>query len=1227
MNRRPSAARPRSLSAPRLRPHDPDQPLPHTPPPLVTRRLIVRQHPAPPEDTEDASSPDPPLPRVPPARQPLVSPPPLRLNARPTVTKLPRITERRRLLISHQPMWQHPPHWPQRLLPEERSAQRSVHRRLGLGASVKSPVYIAWGAGLHGNAMVSVLSSPLTAHASAAAQLSPVFSITCVIAQFFDIALTHRNAKSARHDYLMGAIMLHQEVATRGALQLEHRRTGHPINPQDLGALEFNIMVLGKMMERFESAYYPRSQQPYLQQIRDQIAEGARALAELIAQVDGLARERGALQAALHKGSPHAQEQLLLELQELDTLLDELQAAIAERQKNVVALLSRRRLRERARAQLQQLRGQLERAQRLAQARERVNTLSSEAAAALFALSQAPQNARSQAASQDAREALRQARHEFLQLVQGFAPWQQALEQWKRAHGRAPRRPEQAAILRQLLGELQAQVDALQREVKAFRSDWWRGFLWYDGLPKEAVKRLRDLRQQWPLVPLRLASTALSIASLAVDVVGAAFGNYGLTLVSSVFALLMARGENKDGRLEQYEATLAKLTAWTRLCRAGELMAQADGLANETTRALAHTAARVLTVCAQRSLLVLHRASTQAQLRRTKGELNYLLIVVSVVGGAAALGTGGAAAPFVALPQALVGGLYLGSIGVRVAQQKLLKHEAQGREAVALAFVREFGIDEILVFYTDMKSAQPQRLQAWRQRLQAWYTHWHQGQVQQMQQQALPINELFYRIKRREFEPEWLWDNDFLFCQCCTELMHRHVRDHLHGPCVATDLLRALEMAGDVLDHLMNHFAGFPTPAAHRRSTELHIAGFLGAKPYPLSRLPAHIDRRPTLAAPHVERLLQQGLQRLSAPTQHKLVDLLLTLQEQGEQGLSLLTRTDEALRRTLTEWIDGLRQRLQSDFIGPHELLALQQELIENEARRAQHLPTNWSSEQLPLLCSPLGPLWLELLADPSYLRRLPAPPAEPLPPAPPGPALLAELTAAMKLIGRALRDGDLLLDLDLHMQRRKAPRESAHPSLAVNALRLAPLPPSPLRLGAPPGAAEGEQEALALASRPGLGRRFTHSAFDHGRSLRKRVQQTGRNPMSTPAKALAFLRGLQAHQAARVCGWVLEQWVRQHSTDRSPALPRSPQVMAQLPAPATPALRLAAHLRAWLVAVGDTALRSIDALRRHLRPSSRDQAAMARLRDMRHLCELLIARLDDPATQLQLREVRLIG
>src|SRR5690606_15555494 len=106
------------------------------------------------------------------------------------------------------------------------------------------------------------------------------------------------------HDYLMGAIMLHQEIATREALELEHRRTGHPINPQDLGALEFNITVLQKVMQRFESAYYPRSQQPYLQQIRDQIDEGARELAKLIAQVDALARERSGLQDALKNATP-----------------------------------------------------------------------------------------------------------------------------------------------------------------------------------------------------------------------------------------------------------------------------------------------------------------------------------------------------------------------------------------------------------------------------------------------------------------------------------------------------------------------------------------------------------------------------------------------------------------------------------------------------------------------------------------------------------------------------------------------------------------------------------------------------------------------------------------------------------------------------------------------------------------------------------------------------------
>src|SRR5690606_33918304 len=159
--------------------------------------------------------------------------------------------------------------------------------------------------------------------------------------------------------------------------------------------------------------------------------------------------------------------------------------------------------------------------------------------------------------------------------------------------------------------------------------------------------------------------------------------------------------------------------------------------ADERTRALAHTMGRVLTVCMQRCLLAQHRATTQAQMRRTKGELSYLLIVITVVGGAASLGTGGAAAPFLVLPQALLSGLYLGAIGVRAAQQKSLKHAAKGREAVALAFVRRFGIDQILVFYVDMKSRDPQRVQAWRERLQALYAHWHQGQLQKMQSRPL----------------------------------------------------------------------------------------------------------------------------------------------------------------------------------------------------------------------------------------------------------------------------------------------------------------------------------------------------------------------------------------------------------------------------------------------------------------------------------------------------------
>src|SRR5690606_7447890 len=133
-----------------------------------------------------------------------------------------------------------------------------------------------------------------------------------------------------------------------------------------------------------------------------------------------LARERSGLQDALKNATPQQREELLLDLQEIDTLSQELQAAIGERQKSVVKLLSRRRLRQRAKAQLQRVREQLQHAQRLAQARERVNTLSSEAAAAWFALTQAPQDAQRQAANLAARDALRQARHELLRLAQSL---------------------------------------------------------------------------------------------------------------------------------------------------------------------------------------------------------------------------------------------------------------------------------------------------------------------------------------------------------------------------------------------------------------------------------------------------------------------------------------------------------------------------------------------------------------------------------------------------------------------------------------------------------------------------------------------------------------------------------------------------------------------------------------------------------------------------------------
>ena len=785
---------------------------------------------------------------------------------------------------------------------------------------------------------------------------------------------------------------------------------------------------------------------------------------------------------------------------------------------------------------------------------------------------------------------------ELKRLAQHFAPWQQAMLDWVALHRRAPNRPQQAQILQGLLQGLQHRVDALQQEIVAFRSEWWRGFFWYEGLSKEATKRLRDLLQQGMKLPLQFTLSALSTAALAVDLVGLAFGQYGLTLLSSGLSMLMARGDNKDGRLEQQEATLAKLTAWTRLCRASELMARAEGFADEATRALAQAAARALTVCMQRALRVLGRATTQAQIRRTKGELNYLLLVIGVVGGAASLGTGGAAAPFVALPSALVGSLYLGSVCVRALQHKALKDEAQAREAVALAFVRAFGVDQILAFYIDMQSGEAERLLHWRQRLRGLSAHWTHGLRR-------PHAEL-QQLLADECRPERLWDNEFLMCQCFSELMHRHARDQLHGPCAAAELLRFLEMGPQVIDHLMKHFGGFATPAAHRRSTLLHLAAFVGAKPYPLARLPGHIDRSPAESAARVEAVLQHGLAQLSVSTRRQTLDLLSALQAQGEQAISRLTRTERGLQRTLTRWLEGLRERLQRDFIGPHELLALQQALIEAPG-------AGDTFDALPQLGSAIGPLWLELLAEPSYLQRRPAPVAEALPDPAPGPPLLAALTAAIKLIGRALRDGDLQAALDLPLQHRPAPRERASTSLVVNALRLAP----------DPGAAHG-----AGARRPPLLRRLSQSASERGRGALKRVRQTGRNPMGTPEKALAHLDDLPEDQAARVCGWVLEQLVRQQHAERQAELPRSAPVVAQLkPQDALPAQR-AAHLRAWLAAVNATALRTADALRQRRMPRAMDGAIVARMQAICRLCERLRDSLEHPLTQAQLRGVRLI-
>jgi hypothetical protein len=230
----------------------------------------------------------------------------------------------------------------------------------------------------------------------------------------------------------------------------------------------------------------------------------------------------------------------------------------------------------------------------------------------------------------------------------------------------------------------------------------------------------------------------------------------------------------------------------------------------------------------------------------------------------------------------------------------------------------------------------------------------------------------------------------------------------------------------------------------------------------------------------------------------------------QPSRGIALLTLAPPDVLAALRAWMQAVREALHQRFVGPVELFALQQALVDTRGETARR-PLD--RRGLMLLDRPIGPLCLELLADPGTLHtsaalRLPPPPAM----RHSGPALLARLMAALKGAGRLLRDHE------------RATRTLAGARLSASAQRAGErLDPEQWRLR--------HTSAALVRGLQRSARRQTHS-------MSKRLRQTGPNPLATPGRALALLR--REHRPGHrvdLCARILLEFLR-----LSNALPDGP-------------------------------------------------------------------------------------
>jgi predicted nucleic acid-binding Zn-ribbon protein len=617
---------------------------------------------------------------------------------------------------------------------------------------------------------------------------------------------------------------------------------------------------------------------------------------------------------------------------------------------------------------------------------------------------------------------------------------------------------------------LREEAQHLQEAIDAFGHAWTDVFRPFDGLAHQDIKRVRDVQIQLPRVALEGAHTALSLASLAVEIVGAQFGLFGLSAVSQFLLGFMARADNKDGKRELQNARAAKRVATERLCHAAELLHDSAHLDDPLTRALHRAVGGAMVTTQQRALRTLHRATGQAKIRRTKGMASYATVVAAILGGALSLGlapvTGGvslAALPFMGLPGGVNGTFYVGSVAVRALQRQHDKDQLKSRAAVAEAFVRRHGVEAILDFYADMDSDDPERIGHWTPLLRRLWQDWFEAWRAQRRE---VVDEAEFEVEPYLLLAAHLRDNEFLAIEYLAEALHRHAADGRAGPCAAAALLERLGMSVDTLAHLLGGLGVWATPEQHRQSARQFVAAFFPARLYPSRRLLGRLQRDPSAIAHRVEQLLSLAWQRRLSPDMAARVASWLDglLNAPAHERVDWLNRHDRAARNALLDLLAEVRDELQDQLIGPHDLLQLQGAL---GTPAAGGLPG-----EDDLLARAWGPLLLEMLADRSLvvLQAEPEPAVAGAGAPSPGAARLACLGDVLKQVGDRLRED-------------------------------APDGPAPWQ--------------------------------SWGRKVVKRVRQTGANPLATPGRALVHLGALSALQRSALCARIVAAFAARCDAD----------------------------------------------------------------------------------------------